>query len=82
MPARTYPRRTPAAITSATGDARGAAGTAVTAVTRLPWWAVVLPVLAFAVLFGLIAGGGEAHATDGDPAVGRILERIQHTLAR
>ncbi|MGA5409199.1 hypothetical protein ACPCSC_18275 [Streptomyces lavendulocolor] len=82
MPARTYPRRTPAAITSATaatGAARGAGGTAV---TRLPWWAVVLPVLAFAVLFGLIAGGGEAHATDGDPAVGRILERIQHTLAR
>ncbi|MEU0668775.1 hypothetical protein ABZ508_26780 [Streptomyces lavendulocolor] len=81
MPARTYPRRTPAAITAtaATGDARGAGGTAV---TRLPWWAVVLPVLAFAVLFGLIAGGGEAHATDGDPAVGRILERIQHTLAR
>jgi hypothetical protein len=78
MPARTYPRRTPAAITAtaATGDARG------TAVARLPWWAVVLPVLAFAVLFGLIAGGGEAHATDGDPAVGRILERIQHTLAR
>jgi hypothetical protein len=63
MPARTYPRRTPAAITA-------------TAAT------VVLPVLAFAVLFGLIAGGGEAHATDGDPAVGRILERIQHTLAR
>ncbi|MDN3297821.1 hypothetical protein QWM81_28035 [Streptomyces ficellus] len=48
---------------------------------RLPWWAVALPVAAFVVLLGLITGCGEAHAVGGDPAVGRILQRIQQTLA-
>lgn len=86
MSARTHQQRTHA--TSGTvrggtvtgGAPLGATGSA--AGTRLPWWAVALPVLAFAVLFGLITGGGEAHAAGDDPAVGRILEQIQHTLAR
>ncbi|ORT57489.1 hypothetical protein [Streptomyces sp. CB03238] len=73
MPARTHPQRTHATTTITGSSTDG---------TWLPWWAVALPVLAFAVLFGLITGGGEAHAAGGDLAVGRILEQIQHTLAR
>ncbi|MET9800092.1 hypothetical protein [Streptomyces sp. NPDC006368] len=49
---------------------------------RLPWWALALPVLAFAALLVFITGGGEAHAAGGDPAVGRILEQIRQTLSR
>ncbi|MEV7423995.1 MULTISPECIES: hypothetical protein [unclassified Streptomyces] len=49
---------------------------------RLPWWSIALPALAFGVLFLLMAGPGQAHAATGDPAVGRILEHIQLTLAR
>lgn len=49
---------------------------------RLPWWALALPVAAFVALFLLIAGPAGAHATGGEPAVGRILEQIQHTLTR
>jgi hypothetical protein len=49
--------------------------------TRLPWWALALPVLAFALLLALLTGGGEARAAGGEPAVGRILERIQQTLS-
>ncbi|MGW7367812.1 hypothetical protein ACWGI8_31410 [Streptomyces sp. NPDC054841] len=47
---------------------------------RLPWWAVVLPVIAFATLFVLMTGTGEAHAASGDPSVGAFLDRIQQTL--
>ncbi|NLU67410.1 hypothetical protein [Streptomyces sp. HNM0574] len=33
--------------------------------TRLPWWALALPALAFTVLFGLlVCGGGPAAAGD------------------
>ncbi|MEV8585989.1 hypothetical protein [Streptomyces sp. NPDC051180] len=49
--------------------------------TRLPWWALVLPVAAFAALLLLIAGPGEAHATSGDPGVGRVLDHLQQTLS-
>ncbi|MET9950708.1 hypothetical protein ABZ135_04060 [Streptomyces sp. NPDC006339] len=48
--------------------------------TRLPWWALALPVLAFVALFLLITGPGEAHATAGDPGVGGFLERLRQTL--
>ncbi|MEU7277996.1 hypothetical protein AB0A69_04225 [Streptomyces sp. NPDC045431] len=73
MSARTHPRP----------HATGGVG------TRLTWWALTLPVMAFVALLVLITGGGtrggtggaEAHATSGDPAVGRILEHIQHTLS-
>ncbi|MEU8529569.1 MULTISPECIES: hypothetical protein [Streptomyces] len=52
--------------------------------TRLPWWALALPVAAFVALFLLIADPGQAHAAagSGDPAVGRFLESLQHTLSR
>ncbi|MGW0550501.1 hypothetical protein [Streptomyces altiplanensis] len=48
---------------------------------RLPWWALVLPALAFVVLLLLIAGPGQAHAATGDPAVAHLVERIQQTLS-
>ncbi|MGW6395464.1 hypothetical protein ACWFR1_34350 [Streptomyces sp. NPDC055103] len=49
--------------------------------TRLPWWALALPVVAFGALLLLIAGPGGAPATAGDLGVGRVLEQLQQTLA-
>ncbi|MEN8656274.1 hypothetical protein ABCR94_38315 [Streptomyces sp. 21So2-11] len=49
---------------------------------RLPWWAIALPAIAFAVLLVLIAGPGEAQAAGGDPAVTHLMERIQQSLSR
>ncbi|MFE9727677.1 hypothetical protein ACFYQ5_29960 [Streptomyces sp. NPDC005794] len=43
---------------------------------RLPWWAVVLPALAFAALLLLIVEPGQAHAAAGDPAIGRLFGHI------
>ncbi|MET9735270.1 hypothetical protein ABZZ79_32975 [Streptomyces sp. NPDC006458] len=46
--------------------------------TRLPWWALALPVLAFGTLFALILNPSEAHATSGgDPATAHLVERAQ-----
>ncbi|MFI6703168.1 hypothetical protein ACIBJC_30210 [Streptomyces sp. NPDC050509] len=50
--------------------------------TRLPWWSVALPSIAFVVLFLLMADPGQAHAATSDPTVGRILEHLHLTLAR
>ncbi|MFD7446242.1 hypothetical protein [Streptomyces sp. NPDC059909] len=47
---------------------------------RLPWWALVLPVIAFAALLVLMTASGEAHAVTGvpgDPSYVFILDRIQ-----
>ncbi|MGW8995728.1 hypothetical protein ACWGRF_38100 [Streptomyces zhihengii] len=50
---------------------------------RLPWWALALPVLAFAALLTLIAGPAEAHATGGSsPAAGQVVELIRGLLMR
>lgn len=49
--------------------------------TRLPWWALALPVAAFVALLLLIAGSGEAGATTGDPGVGRVIDHLQQTLS-
>ncbi|MCL7378553.1 hypothetical protein ACFU76_34295 [Streptomyces sp. NPDC057539] len=49
---------------------------------RLPWWSVALPVVAFVVLFLLVADPGQAHAATEDATVGRILEHIHLTLGR
>ncbi|MFD7865472.1 hypothetical protein [Streptomyces sp. NPDC057682] len=49
---------------------------------RLPWWAVVLPSLAFAALLLLVVGPGEAHAASGDPAIGRLLGHLVALLGR
>ncbi|WP_175408730.1 hypothetical protein [Streptomyces sp. TRM64462] len=75
MPART----TPTTRTAGTAGTARATGVDV----RLPWWALALPVAAFAALFVLLAGPADAaRATGGEPAVGRVLEQIQHTLTR
>ncbi|MEU2433970.1 MULTISPECIES: hypothetical protein [unclassified Streptomyces] len=44
---------------------------------RLPWWALVLPVLGFALLLVLMSTAGDAQAATGDPSVGFLLDRIQ-----
>lgn len=49
--------------------------------TRLPWWALALPVLAFVALFLLMAGPEQAQAATGDATVGRLLEHLQHSLS-
>ncbi|WP_329277326.1 hypothetical protein [Streptomyces sp. NBC_00691] len=49
--------------------------------TRLPWWALALPAIAFVALLLLMSGPGEAHAAAGDPGVGGFLERVQQTLS-
>ncbi|WUH96096.1 hypothetical protein OG900_31370 [Streptomyces sp. NBC_00433] len=46
--------------------------------TRLPWWAVALPALAFAALLALISGGS-ADASTAVPG-GDVLSRIVTAL--
>ncbi|MET9561118.1 MULTISPECIES: hypothetical protein [Streptomyces] len=48
--------------------------------TRLPWWALLLPALAFAALLLLILNPADAHAAGTDPAVGSLFERIQQLV--
>ncbi|GGW18592.1 hypothetical protein GCM10018980_57780 [Streptomyces capoamus] len=50
--------------------------------SRLPWWALALPALAFLVLLALVLDPADAHAAGGDPAIARLLERAQQFLAR
>ncbi|MEU6482295.1 hypothetical protein ABZ858_36625 [Streptomyces sp. NPDC047017] len=50
--------------------------------TRLPWWALALPALAFATLLVLILNPSHAHAAPGDPAVTQLLQRAQALLVR
>ncbi|MFG2338491.1 hypothetical protein [Streptomyces yangpuensis] len=57
MSAPTHPRSLPP-----TRRAR----TATAASTRLHWWALALPALAFGLLLLLLAGSGEAHAATGE----------------
>ncbi|MER6675669.1 hypothetical protein [Streptomyces sp. NPDC000983] len=50
--------------------------------TRLPWWALALPVLAFVALLVVVLDPAEAHAATADPAITRLLEHVQHLMAR
>ncbi|MFF8947015.1 hypothetical protein ACF1A5_33115 [Streptomyces sp. NPDC014864] len=68
MPAHTHTRPRPATT--------GGAG------TRLPWWALALPALAFAALLALMLNPSNAHAATGDPAITRLLQRAQELIAR
>ncbi|WP_181796612.1 hypothetical protein [Streptomyces sp. WELS2] len=68
MPARTPSRPHPATT--------GGAG------TRLPWWALALPALAFVALLALILNPSDAQAAGGDPAIARLLERVQRLVTR
>ncbi|AQS70296.1 hypothetical protein [Streptomyces pactum] len=49
--------------------------------TRLPWWALALPVLAFVTLLLLILNPSEAHAAAGEPAISHLLERVRQLTA-
>ncbi|WP_112470735.1 hypothetical protein [Streptomyces triticisoli] len=50
--------------------------------SRLPWWALALPVLAFVALLALILNPADAHATAGAPAITQLFQRLQELLAR
>jgi hypothetical protein len=52
------------------------------AATTLPWWGLVLPVLAFAVLLTLIADPAEAGAATGESPAAGILLQIQLLFTR
>jgi hypothetical protein len=47
---------------------------------RLPWWALVLPALAFVALLLLILNPSDAHAAGGAPAITHLFELIQRAL--
>jgi hypothetical protein len=49
---------------------------------RLPWWALVLPALAFAALLALILNPADAHAASGTPALTHVFERLRELLVR
>ncbi|MEU0203802.1 MULTISPECIES: hypothetical protein [unclassified Streptomyces] len=50
--------------------------------SRLPWWALALPMLAFTALLALILNPSDAHAAAGDPALTHLFERAQQLIAR
>ncbi|MFF8035312.1 MULTISPECIES: hypothetical protein [unclassified Streptomyces] len=50
--------------------------------TRLPWWALALPTLAFLTLLALVLNPSDAHATAGEPALTHLVERAQQLIAR
>lgn len=50
--------------------------------SRLPWWALALPVLTFTALFALILNPADAHAATGSPALIQLFRLIQELLAR
>ncbi|WDV50694.1 hypothetical protein PV963_10150 [Streptomyces coeruleorubidus] len=68
MPAPTHTRPHPA--TRAGAD------------SRLPWWALALPTLAFVALLVLILNPSDAQAATGDPVITHLFERVQQLIAR
>ncbi|MFH9015534.1 hypothetical protein ACH4C6_29700 [Streptomyces sp. NPDC017943] len=50
--------------------------------SRLPWWALALPVLAFTALLALILNPSDAHAAAGDPAISQLFERVERLMSR
>ncbi|GAA3503516.1 hypothetical protein GCM10019016_106260 [Streptomyces prasinosporus] len=50
--------------------------------TRLPWWALALPVLAFVALLALVLNPADAHAAAGEPSISHLVERAQQLMAR
>ncbi|MEV8597938.1 hypothetical protein [Streptomyces sp. NPDC052012] len=50
--------------------------------SRLPWWALALPTLAFVTLLVLILDPADAHAATGEPALTHVVERVQQLIAR
>lgn len=50
--------------------------------SRMPWWALALPTLAFIALLALIMNPSDAHAATADPAITHVLERVQQLTTR
>ncbi|GAP52268.1 hypothetical protein [Streptomyces azureus] len=50
--------------------------------SRLPWWALALPTLAFAALLVLILNPSDAQAATGDPLITHLFERVQQLISR
>jgi hypothetical protein len=50
--------------------------------SRLPWWALALPTLAFAALLVLILNPSDAQAATGDPLITHLFERLQQLISR
>ncbi|MEV0980979.1 hypothetical protein [Streptomyces sp. NPDC049915] len=50
--------------------------------TRLPWWGLALPALAFVTLFVLILNPTDAQAAAGEPAITQLLQHLQALVAR
>ncbi|MEU3944722.1 hypothetical protein [Streptomyces sp. NPDC029526] len=69
MTARTHPRPRPAPQGGGPN-------------TRLPWWALALPALAFVALLTLVLNPSEAHAAGGEPAIAHLVERAQQLMGR
>ncbi|MFE6894763.1 hypothetical protein [Streptomyces sp. NPDC057694] len=47
---------------------------------RLPWWAVVLPAIAFVALLLLILNPADGQAAAADPTVAHVLARAKDLL--
>ncbi|MBF8173342.1 hypothetical protein IW294_21580 [Streptomyces olivaceus] len=50
--------------------------------TRLPWWALALPVLAFMTLLLLILNPADAQAAAEQPGIVHLLERLRQLILR
>ncbi|MEU3844484.1 hypothetical protein AB0E88_31205 [Streptomyces sp. NPDC028635] len=50
--------------------------------TRLPWWALALPALAFVTLFVLILNPTDAQAGTGEPAITQLFQHLQALVGR
>ncbi|KAK1178264.1 hypothetical protein B7755_009035 [Streptomyces sp. NBS 14/10] len=47
--------------------------------SRLPWWALALPALAFAALL-LLVGSSDAHAADGSGTLSQVFGLVRGAL--
>ncbi|MEU6578623.1 hypothetical protein [Streptomyces sp. NPDC046805] len=50
--------------------------------TRLRWWALAMPALAFVSLLMLILNPSDAQAATGDPVIIHLFERLRQLAAR
>ncbi|ARE77146.1 hypothetical protein ACFVZ8_33610 [Streptomyces sp. NPDC059558] len=66
MSAPTHLRPLPPGPSAPRARARATTRATTGAGTRLHWWALALPALAFGLLLLLLAGSGEAHAATGE----------------
>ncbi|MDI3404947.1 hypothetical protein [Streptomyces cavernicola] len=66
MPAPAHPRATP--------ERRGRSA------AELPWWALVLPTVAFAVLLSLVLDPSDAHAVSGRIPFLDVLAQLRQAL--